>query len=110
MTHRVYVIWSGHRKGQRTRRKLPGLRRGEWAYGDGAELGREVALGVAASIKSRGHKARVVDGAGAEVVIKPKLHPLRAAIQARMAKVAVAEERAKNPAPNPQALLFWGAR
>lgn len=106
MTHRVYVVWSGHRKGQHTRRKLPGLRRGEWVYGNGTELPRELALSVAASMRARGYKARVVDLAGTEVVIRPRLHPLRLVIEARMAKVSTPKRKASRGA---QGLLFGGA-
>lgn len=85
MTHRVFVVWGGHRKGQAAtagqRKRTPGLRRGEWAFGGGDPMDLDSALTVAASLRVRGHQARVVDLAGAHIVVPAKLHPLRALIE-----------------------------
>ena len=66
MTHRVYVIWTGHRARFRSPHDFPGIRPGEWAFGGGETMGRGLALGVAAELQGRGHKARVVDFQGNE--------------------------------------------
>ena len=104
MSHRVFVIWSGHRKGRRTKRKLAGIRRGEWAYGNGSKMDRELALTIAASLRTQGHKARVVDAKGVEVVIRPKMHPARIAIEKQLQQMEAAPKR-KQELPSTQLRL-----
>lgn len=107
MTHRIYVTWAGHRKGCSTRRKLPGIRRGEWAHGGGAPVARDTALAIAASLRTRGHAARVVDLEGRPVVVPPMVSRFRARAEAQMRKSV---ERARSGArPAPQLRLFGGA-
>jgi|GEM_PF-4827564 len=108
MSHRVFVIWSGHRKGRRTKRKLAGIRRGEWAYGNGSKMDRELALTIAASLRTQGHKARVVDAKGVEVVIRPKMHPARIAIEKQLERQKTASKRKRRRAHGPPQLRIFG--
>jgi len=62
----VYVYAT--RKGDRGRRTdLPGIRRGEWAYGDGALLPRSAARTVVRLLRRKGYTARMVTQLGVTV-------------------------------------------
>ena len=109
MTHRLYVTWGGHRAGSRPKRRktFPGLQKQEWAYGGGALMERDHALAIAAEMRGRGHKTRVVDAEGVEVVIVPKLHPLFFPIMGQMPKAP--KSRKASQSSSVQLKLIGGA-